>query len=77
MVPPNEFIPLAEETGLIMELGDWVIEEACRAASTWPEHITVARQHLGQAADLPGAAEHGQRSDPPNIGSRPTGSSWR
>jgi diguanylate cyclase (GGDEF)-like protein/PAS domain S-box-containing protein len=42
VVPPTEFIPLAEETGLIMNLGDWVIEEACRAASTWPEHITVA-----------------------------------
>ena len=42
IVSPVEFIPLAEETGLIMQLGDWVIEEACRAASTWPEHITVA-----------------------------------
>ncbi len=42
IVPPNDFIPLAEETGLIMGLGDWVIEEACRAAATWPEHITVA-----------------------------------
>ena len=42
MVPPNEFIPLAEETGLIMQLGDWVIDEACRAASVWPEYITVA-----------------------------------
>jgi diguanylate cyclase (GGDEF)-like protein/PAS domain S-box-containing protein len=42
IVPPNDFIPLAEETGLIMNLGDWVIEEACRAAATWPEHITVA-----------------------------------
>ena len=42
IVSPNDFIPLAEETGLIMNLGDWVIEEACRAASTWPEHITVA-----------------------------------
>jgi diguanylate cyclase (GGDEF)-like protein/PAS domain S-box-containing protein len=42
IVPPNDFIPLAEETGLIMGLGDWVVEEACRAASTWPEHITVA-----------------------------------
>jgi diguanylate cyclase (GGDEF)-like protein/PAS domain S-box-containing protein len=42
IVPPNDFIPLAEETGLIMGLGDWVIEEACRAASSWPEHISVA-----------------------------------
>ena len=42
VVPPTEFIPLAEETGLIMNLGDWVIEEACRAASHWPENISVA-----------------------------------
>ncbi|HEV2746942.1 MAG TPA: EAL domain-containing protein [Allosphingosinicella sp.] len=42
VVPPTEFIPLAEETGLIMHLGDWVIEEAVRAASTWPDNITVA-----------------------------------
>jgi diguanylate cyclase (GGDEF)-like protein/PAS domain S-box-containing protein len=42
VVPPNEFIPLAEESGLIMDLGQWVIEEACRAAASWPEHITVA-----------------------------------
>ncbi|MEA3002238.1 MAG: hypothetical protein QOH81_1026 [Sphingomonadales bacterium] len=42
MVSPVEFIPLAEETGLIMDLGDWVIDEACRAASVWPDYISVA-----------------------------------
>jgi diguanylate cyclase (GGDEF)-like protein len=42
IVSPLEFITLAEETGLIMELGDWVIEEACKAAAVWPANITVA-----------------------------------
>jgi diguanylate cyclase (GGDEF)-like protein len=42
IVPPNAFIPLAEESGIIMELGEWVIEEACRAAAVWPENISVA-----------------------------------
>ena len=41
-VPPNVFIPVAEETGLMPVIGEWVINEACRAAATWPEPITVA-----------------------------------
>ncbi|HET7817593.1 MAG TPA: EAL domain-containing protein [Sphingomicrobium sp.] len=41
-VPPNVFIPVAEETGLMPVIGEWVIEEACRAAASWPEAITVA-----------------------------------
>ena len=42
LIPPPVFIPIAEECGLMGILGDWVIEEAIRAASTWPEPITVA-----------------------------------
>ena len=42
LVPPNVFIPVAEETGLMAVIGEWVIDEACRAAASWPEPITVA-----------------------------------
>ena len=42
LVPPNDFIPVAEECGLMPALGAWVIDEACRAAASWPEPITVA-----------------------------------
>jgi diguanylate cyclase (GGDEF)-like protein/PAS domain S-box-containing protein len=41
-VPPNVFIPVAEETGVMPVIGEWVIDEACRAAASWPEPITVA-----------------------------------
>ncbi|MEX0852950.1 MAG: EAL domain-containing protein [Bauldia sp.] len=42
MVSPSEFIPVAEEMGLIVELGNWVLHEACRACATWPEDVRVA-----------------------------------
>ena len=41
-ISPAEFIPIAEETGLIEEIGDWVLHQSCRMATQWPEHVVVA-----------------------------------
>ncbi|MBV8472798.1 MAG: EAL domain-containing protein, partial [Hyphomicrobiales bacterium] len=41
-VPPGEFIALAEEVGLIVQIGEWVIREACKEAAKWPRDIKVA-----------------------------------
>jgi diguanylate cyclase (GGDEF)-like protein len=42
MVPPAEFIPVAEEIGVIVPLGAWVIQQACRDAAIWPGPVGVA-----------------------------------
>ncbi|HEX2216199.1 MAG TPA: EAL domain-containing protein, partial [Xanthobacteraceae bacterium] len=41
-VPPAEFIPLAEETGLIVPLGEWILRRACAEAARWPASVKVA-----------------------------------
>jgi len=40
--PPSIFIPIAEETGQIVEIGNWVLNRACQDAATWPDDIRVA-----------------------------------
>jgi diguanylate cyclase (GGDEF)-like protein len=42
MVSPADFIPIAEETGLIIPIGEWVLRSACMEAAKWPPHIKVA-----------------------------------
>ncbi|MGB9115151.1 bifunctional diguanylate cyclase/phosphodiesterase [Bradyrhizobium sp.] len=42
MISPAEFIPVAEDTGLIVELGEWVLRTACAEAARWPDHVRLA-----------------------------------
>ncbi len=42
MVAPNDFIPVAEDIGLIVPLGEWVIRQACKEAASWPGELKVA-----------------------------------
>lgn len=41
-VPPGDFIPIAEESGLIVEMGEWILREACREAASWTVPLQVA-----------------------------------
>ncbi|AZO09032.1 EAL domain-containing protein [Mesorhizobium sp. M3A.F.Ca.ET.080.04.2.1] len=42
LVPPDDFIAAAEETGLIVQLGDWALRKACNVAANWPEDMRMA-----------------------------------
>lgn len=41
MIPPNDFIPIAEETGLIISMGEWILRAACEQATRWSQDIQV------------------------------------
>jgi diguanylate cyclase (GGDEF)-like protein len=61
MIPPNDFIPLAESSGFISELGDWVMQEACNTCKTWLDmdldlsvavNVSAVQLRRGNIADL-------------------------
>jgi diguanylate cyclase (GGDEF)-like protein/PAS domain S-box-containing protein len=57
LIPPDQFIPLAEDTGLILPIGDWVLREACRQAMSWTVNglsetkifVNISALQLGQS----------------------------
>jgi diguanylate cyclase (GGDEF)-like protein/PAS domain S-box-containing protein len=63
-IPPSQFIPLAEEAGLILEIGEWVLREACLTLNRWHQHgLSDLRMAVNVSAlqllrgDLPGVVE--------------------
>ena len=61
-IPPSAFIPVAEEVGLIGDVGAWVLREACRVAGQWPDDLFVA-VNLSPAQFTPGGIARQVRDD--------------
>jgi len=53
-ISPAKFIPLAEDTRLIVQIGEWVMREACREAARWPDHIKISVNVSGEQLLEPG-----------------------
>lgn len=56
-ISPADFIPLAEETGLVGDLGSWVLHQACQEAADWPQDLTIAVNISAVQCRRPGLAE--------------------
>ncbi len=59
LVPPGEFIPLAEDTGLIVPMGKWVLERAIRDATRWEQHLLEEDEHFTISVNLSARQYHG------------------
>ena len=61
MISPGAFIPLAEESGLIVPMGEWILREACREAASWKKPLTDRHQPLAGAIPPRRPRRHGAR----------------
>ncbi|GLS45461.1 diguanylate cyclase [Methylobacterium brachythecii] len=69
-VSPSVFIPIAEECGLILQIGEWVLRETCREAASWPRPLGDRGERLGRTDPQPAFRPAGPRS-PVRDGYRP------
>jgi diguanylate cyclase (GGDEF)-like protein len=56
-IPPDIFIPIAEDSGSIVQLGEWVLRDACRVAAGWADHISLAVNVSAVQFQVPNLAE--------------------